>query len=109
MKKWAVGLLAMLVVLSGTAVPSDAWVRGGGFHHGFHGGCCWGGWWWPGAFVGGVALGTVASTYPYPYYYVPYAPSTVVYPQAPTYAALTCRVHASRGLILMERFFMGRD
>jgi len=87
MKKWAVGLLAMLVVLSGTAVPSDAWVRGGGFHHGFHGGCCWGGWWWPGAFVGGVALGTVASTYPYPYYYVPYAPSTVVYPQAPTYAA----------------------
>ena len=75
MKK-AVALLALLFVLLGTAMPSDAWVRGG-WRGGWHGGCCWGGWWWPGAVVGGLALGAaVAATYPYPYYA---APPPVVY------------------------------
>jgi hypothetical protein len=53
-------------------------------HHGHHGGCCW----W-GAFVGGVALGSVLaypyvypySAYPYPYYSYPYYP----YPYYPNY------------------------
>ena len=84
MKK-ALVLLAVLVLLLGTAVPSDAW-RG---HVHWRGGCCWGGWWWPGAVIGGLALGAaVASTYPY--YYAPppaYAAPPVVYQQAPPPAA----------------------
>src|SRR5438093_254308 len=47
MKK-AIVLLAVLALLLGSAVPSDAW-RG---HGHFRGGCCWG-WWWPGAIIGG--------------------------------------------------------
>src|SRR5262245_7839911 len=79
MKK-AVALLVLLVVLLGTAMPSDAWGRGG--WRGWRGGCCWGGRWWPGAVVGGLALGAaVAATYPYPYYVAPppvaYTPPTV--------------------------------
>ena len=82
MKK-ALVLLAVLALLLGTAVPSDAW-RG---HAHWRGG--WGGWWWPGAVIGGLALGAaVGSTYPY--YYAPppaYAAPPVVYQQAPTPAA----------------------
>ena len=72
MKK-AIVLLAVLALLLGSAVPSDAW-RG-------HGRGGWGGWWWPGAVMGGLALGAaVASTYPY--YYAPppaYAAPPVIY------------------------------
>ena len=64
--KGIVVLLAVLVLFSAIAVPSEAWAWRGGHH----GGCCWGGWWWPGAFVGGLALGAALS-YPYPYYYAP--------------------------------------
>lgn len=86
MKK-AIVLLAVLALLLGSAVPSDAW-RG---HGHWRGG--WGGWWWPGAVIGGLALGAaVASTYPY--YYAPppaYAappviyqePAPMIYQQAP--------------------------
>jgi hypothetical protein len=78
MKKLLVVLLAVVMVLSLTVAPSEAW-RG----HGWHGGCCWGGWWWPGALFGGLALGAaVAATYP-PYYY---AAPPVVYESAPVYA-----------------------
>ena len=84
MKKGIVVLLAVLMLFSAIAVPSDAWAWRG--HHG----CCWGGWWWPGAFVGGLALGA-ALTYPYSY---AYAPAPVIYQQPaayvqqpPTYAA----------------------
>ena len=78
MKRWAVALLAVLVLLSGSVVPSDAWSRGGGHFRGggFHHGCCWG----PGVFIGGLALGA-AFAYPYyayPYSYPVYAPPTVV-------------------------------
>jgi hypothetical protein len=77
MKK-AVALLAVLVILAGVVVPSEAWARG--FRGGHHG-CCWG-WWWPGAIIGGLALGAaVAATYPYPAYAAP----TVVYQPAPVY------------------------
>jgi hypothetical protein len=73
--KTAIALLAVLVLLLGTAMPSDAWVRAGHFHGGFR--CCWGGWWWPGAVVGGLALGAVAAA-TYPFYAAPpaygYAP-----------------------------------
>jgi hypothetical protein len=80
-KKLGVGILAVLVLLLASAVPSDAWARGhGGWHGGGHRGCCWGGWWWPGAIVGSLALGAAT----YPYYY---APPTVVYPQAQVYVA----------------------
>ena len=78
MKK-AIVLLAVLALLLGSAVPSDAW-RG---HGPWRGGCCWGGWWWPGAVFGGLALGAaVAATYPL---YAPppvYAAPPLVY-QAP--------------------------
>ena len=80
--KTAVVLLVVLVMLVGMVGPSEAWVRGGHFH-GFRGG-----WWWPGAIVGGLALGAVAATYSYPYYYAPppaYAAPPVVYQSAPTY------------------------
>ena len=63
MKRVAIALLAMLVLLAGTVVPSDAWAHGVG-------------WWAPGLFFGGLALGTALAhpyyTYPYPYGY-PYA------------------------------------
>ena len=96
MKRFGVGVLAVLVLLLASAVPSDAWVRGGGGWHGggghgggWHGGGG-GGWWWPGVFIGGLALGAVLATpYPYPYYPYPYyyAPPPVVYPEAPAYMA----------------------
>ena len=70
MKK-AIVLLAVLALLLGTAVPSDAW-RG---HGHWRGGCCWG-WWWPGAIVGGLALGAVAA-----------ATAPLVYAPPPVYAA----------------------
>jgi hypothetical protein len=76
MKKGIVILLAVLVLFSAVAVPSDAWAWRG------HG-CCWGGWWWPGAFFGGLALGAALS-YPYPYYY-PYPQAPVIYEQPAAY------------------------
>ncbi len=63
MRRWMVVLLAVLVLFFGSVVPSHAWARGGGH---FHGG---GGWWGPGAFIGGLALGTALA---YPYYAYPY-------------------------------------
>ena len=79
MKK-AIVLLAVLALLLGTAVPSDAW-RG---HGHFRGGCCWG-WWWPGAIIGGLALGAVAAATA-PFIYAPppvYAAPPVVYQPPP--------------------------
>ena len=81
MKK-AVAVLAMLVLLLGTVVPSDAWGRHGGGHGRFHGGCCW---WWPGAIIGGLVLGAAVAATASPYYY--YDPPPVVYQPAPVYAA----------------------
>ena len=94
MKKLAVTILAVMMVLSITVAPSEAWGRGHGH------GCCWGGWWLPGALFGGLVLGAaVAATYP-PYYayaappYYAYAappyygyaaPPPVVYESAPAY------------------------
>lgn len=89
MKKLGVGVLMVLALLSMSAVPSDAWTRGGGWHGGgwhgggWHHGCCWGGWWWPGAFVGGLALGAAIAG-PYPYYE---ASPPVIYQDAPVYVA----------------------
>jgi hypothetical protein len=80
MKK-AIVLLAVLALLLGTAVPSDAW-RGHGHFRG--GGCCWG-WWWPGAIIGGLALGAVAAATA-PFIYAPppvYAAPPVVYQPPP--------------------------
>jgi len=79
MKK-AMVLLAVLVLLVGVVVPSEAWARG--FRGGFHHGCCWG-WWWPGAVIGGLALGTaIAASQSYAY-----APPPVVYQPAPVYVS----------------------
>src|SRR5258707_14265418 len=62
MRKLAAAVLVVVLLLSVTAVPSEAWGR-----HGGHG-CCWGGGWLPGAIFGGLALGAVAAaTFP-PYY-----------------------------------------
>ena len=84
MKK-AIVLLAVLALLLGTAVPSDAW-RG---HGHWRGGCCWG-WWWPGAIIGGLALGAVAAPLVYalpPVYAAPpvvyQTPAPVIYQQPP--------------------------
>lgn len=77
MRRWTVVALAVLVLLFGSVGPSHAWGGGGGhFHGGFHrGGCCW---WGPGAFIGGLALGT-ALAYPYAAYPYPvYSPPVVV-------------------------------
>ena len=101
MKSKALVMLAVLVVLLASAVPSYAargGGRGGGGHFGgghvggghfghvgaghfggghfgggrFHPGFHrGGGWWWPGAVVGGLALGAALG---YPYYAYPYAP-----------------------------------
>ena len=85
MKRLAVVLLVVFVLLPGIGLPSLAWAGG------WHGGCCRGGWWGPGLFVGGLALGAaVTAPYRYPYYYAPpaygyYAPPAVVYEQAPAY------------------------
>jgi hypothetical protein len=75
MKRWAIVVLALLVVLSGALAPSDAYA--------WHGG-----WWGPGLFLGGLALGAALTypyyAYPYPAYPYPYAyPPTVIYQQAP--------------------------
>ena len=102
MKK-SIALLAVLLLLGGLVVPTQAsaWGRGG-FRGGHHFGCCHGGFFWPGAIIGGLALGAVAAaTYPLwaapPVYPVPvtYAAPPVVYtappvayaPPPPTYAA----------------------
>ena len=110
--KRAIALLAVVLVLFLTVVPSPAWAGGTwhGGHHGGHGGH--GGFWWPGAIIGGLALGAVAAvtaplwalsaapayyppvayappvTYAPPVRYAPpvtYAPP-VAYAPAPTYA-----------------------
>jgi hypothetical protein len=83
-KRRIVTILAVLMVLLGSAVPSDAASRGGHSHRGFHHGgrCCW---WGPGLFVGGLALGAALSypyyAYPYPAYPAPVPP--VVYEGPP--------------------------
>src|SRR5690242_14728582 len=72
MSRWMAVLPAGLVLFFGGVVPSHAWARGGGhFHGGGHvqGGFHHGGWWGPGAFIGGLALGTALA---YPYYAYPY-------------------------------------
>jgi len=83
MKRVAIVLLGVLILLAGTVVPSDAWGHGVG-------------WWAPGIFLGGLALGTALAypyySYPYPYAY-PYAypyPAPV-YEQAPLRAPLVQR------------------
>jgi len=91
----AVALLAVLVLLCGLVLPSDAWAGGsrggwhggGGWHHGggWHrgGGCCWG-WFWPGAVVGGLVAGAVvATTAPFAYAAPPVAYPAPAYAQAP--------------------------
>jgi len=100
--KRAIVLLAVVLVLFGTMLPSPVWAGGRwtGGHHSGHGG-----WWWPGAIIGGLALGAVAivtapfwvlsapPAYSPPVAYVPpvaysvppaYAPPP--YQQAPAYA-----------------------
>ncbi len=87
-------LLAVPLLAAGllAAQPAGAWWRGPG-HWGWHGGH-WG--WWPGAVVGAIVGGAIASTYyaprayyaPPPAYYAPppgyyYAPG--YYPPAPYY------------------------
>jgi hypothetical protein len=106
--KRAIVLLAVVLVLFGTVLPSPAWA-GGSWRGGYHSGH--GGWWWPGAIIGGLALGAVAivtapfwalsapPAYSPPVAYVPpvaYAPPPAYsvppayapppYQQAPTYA-----------------------
>ena len=83
MKSKVIVVLAVLVFLIGSAVPSDAARRGGRSHGGSHGPCCW---WGPGAVIGGLALGA-ALAYPYyahPYYASPYYASP--YYTSPYYA-----------------------
>ena len=83
MRRVAVVLLGVLILLAGTVVPSGAWGHGVG-------------WWAPGLFLGGLALGTALAypyySYPYPYAY-PYAypyPAPV-YEPAPLQAPLVQR------------------
>jgi hypothetical protein len=75
MKRQALAMLTILVVLLSSAVPSYA----------FHGG-----WWIPGAVLGGLALGTALAypyyAYPYPPYAYPYYPPPAVV-QAPPITA----------------------
>ena len=91
MKKLMAGGLVLAVLLTITLTPIDASAGGrhrGGGHFGF---------WGPGLFLGGLALGAAVTApyyrygYGYPYYYGPdyyYAPPpTVIYQQAPAYAA----------------------
>jgi hypothetical protein len=77
MKAWAIALFALLVHLAGAVMPGTARAHGIG-------------WWGPGAFFGGLALGT-ALAYPYygyPYYAAPYAsPVPPVHEQGPTPSA----------------------
>lgn len=79
MKKWVVVAVAVLIVLSGSLVPSSAWAHGGA-------------WWGPGVFFGGLALGAALAYpyYAYPYYAYPYPyaySAPPVYEQAPTRSA----------------------
>lgn len=73
MTKKVVARAAVLLVLLGSAGPSEAWGRG------WHGG--WGGWWWPGAVVGGLVLGAITAGA-----YAEHAPPAVSYEPAPVYA-----------------------
>jgi hypothetical protein len=72
MKRWAIVLLAALIFLSGSVVPSSAWAHGVG-------------WWGPGVFFGGLALGAALASpyYTHPYYAAPYA---YPYPYASPYS-----------------------
>jgi hypothetical protein len=96
--KRVIVLLAVLLVLFGTMLPSPAWA-GGTWYGGYYGG--YGGWWWPAAIIGGLALGAVAIatapfwalsaalSYPPPVAYAPpptYAAPPPIYQQAPIYA-----------------------
>ena len=92
MMRKALVLLAVLLVLFGTMLPSPVLADGGwhGGHHGIHGG-----WWWPGAVIGGLVVGALAiATAPLwalsapPVYSTPvvYAPP-VAYAPAPVYSA----------------------
>jgi hypothetical protein len=95
--KRTVAVLAVLVMLSATVVPSYA---GGGHGHGhFHGGCCA---WWPGAVLGGLFLGAAlgtALTYPYYPSYPYYAAPPVVYQSPAVYPspAYTGQVYVTSG------------
>jgi hypothetical protein len=93
MKKLMAGGLLLVVLLTMSLAPSDAWAGGRGH---FHRGGGHFGFWGPGLFLGGLALGAAVTApyyrYGYPYYYGPdyyYAPPpAVVYQQAPpAYAA----------------------
>ena len=80
--KRMVAVLAVVVLLLATVVPSDAWGgRHGGWHGGWRGGCCW----WPGAVVGGLIVGSAVAAAAYPYYYAP--PPAVIYEPAPAYVS----------------------
>lgn len=78
MRRWAILLLVLLLVLVGM-VPSQARAHGIG-------------WWGPGLFLGGLALGTALTypyyAYPYPAYTYAYPyPGPVIYEQAPVPSA----------------------
>ena len=87
-KSRVITILAVLMVLLGSAVPGDAAPRGGHSHRGFHHGgrCCW---WGPGLLLGGLALGVGAAlTYPlYAYSYPVYAAPPVAAVPPVTYQA----------------------
>jgi hypothetical protein len=82
MKRLILVLLGVLILLTGTVVPSDAWGHGVG-------------WWAPGLFFGGLALGTALAypyyTYPYPYPPYAYSYSAPLYVQAPVQPPLVQR------------------
>jgi hypothetical protein len=84
--KRVIVLLAVLLVLFGTMLPSAAWAGGRGYggHWGGHGG-----WWWPGALIGGVVLGAAAIVTA-PLWALSQAPAyspPVAYAPPPTYAS----------------------
>ena len=78
-------LLAVLLVLFGTMLPSAAWAGGRGYG-GYSGGH--GGWWWPGAVIAGVVLGAAAIVTA-PFWALSTAPAyapPVAYAPPPAYA-----------------------
>jgi len=103
MKRLMAGCLVLAVLLTISLAPSDAWA-GGRFRHGGGGHF---GFWGPGLFLGGLALGAAVSApyyrYGYPYYYGPdyyYAPPpTVIYQQAPAYAAAPAPAPVQREVV----------